>query len=346
MDFLCPSCQKMLTVPDQYAGTLMKCPLCQQTFQAPALAAPPAPLAAAPATAAPATGGADVYGLKEPLPAAPPPAASPLPPLGAVTASTGSAPPALGKVPPSKPPLPPSTDYRGGFTIPFSPDVLPWIAPVCLGLIFLSTLFFPWVGYYWNGTGMLTQGLWRGLIGRPASPDMTLWQTVSGLDLNKAPAGVNWLLWLYLPLFLLALGLAVVSALLPRAQVKLPPAVDQVKQYRWGLVAVLALLGFLILSLFLVLNFSMQNGAWEAAKAKVAAVDKSSTGDAADNAPKSDAERDLRVGKEYEALGVRRTRAFQVVLLLQLVAAIGAGLAFWLDYRGAGQPIPQLAMRW
>ena len=37
MELLCPSCQKKLTIPDQYAGQLMKCPLCQGIFTAPSL---------------------------------------------------------------------------------------------------------------------------------------------------------------------------------------------------------------------------------------------------------------------------------------------------------------------
>jgi LSD1 subclass zinc finger protein len=49
MEFLCPSCQKPLQVPDQYAGTRMKCPLCQAMFTAPAL--PPASSSAAPGPA-------------------------------------------------------------------------------------------------------------------------------------------------------------------------------------------------------------------------------------------------------------------------------------------------------
>src|SRR5882762_10036273 len=48
MELLCPSCQKKLTIPDQYAGQLMKCPLCQQTFTAPALPATPAAAMAPP----------------------------------------------------------------------------------------------------------------------------------------------------------------------------------------------------------------------------------------------------------------------------------------------------------
>ena len=39
MNLQCPSCQKMLQVPEQYAGQLMKCPLCGGTFTLPALPA-------------------------------------------------------------------------------------------------------------------------------------------------------------------------------------------------------------------------------------------------------------------------------------------------------------------
>src|ERR1700677_4573180 len=34
MNLLCPNCQKMLTVPEQYAGQMMKCPLCAGDFMA------------------------------------------------------------------------------------------------------------------------------------------------------------------------------------------------------------------------------------------------------------------------------------------------------------------------
>src|SRR5271166_5273233 len=43
MNLLCPNCQKMLQVPEQYAGQLMKCPLCTGTFTVPALPQAPAP---------------------------------------------------------------------------------------------------------------------------------------------------------------------------------------------------------------------------------------------------------------------------------------------------------------
>jgi hypothetical protein len=246
------------------------------------------------------------------------------------------APPALNRVTstPPPPPLGTSTEYPHGFTIPFSPKVLPIVAPVCLFLVFVLTLF-PWVGYYWNGTGALTQGAWGGLIGSYGSPDVKLWETVSGLTLDKAPPGYNLVLLPFLLLLLLSLALAVASAALPYAQVKLPPAVQQFQHYRWGVVGGLALLSFLFLLVLLLLGFSLEANARTAAKAKAASAD-----------VQSEQVRYELEGKEYAALGVQRTSYFRLVLILQLVAVIGAGLAFWLDYRGAGQPPPQLAMRW
>jgi hypothetical protein len=41
MELLCPSCQRKLTIPEQYAGQQMKCPLCNNMFTAPALAPVP-----------------------------------------------------------------------------------------------------------------------------------------------------------------------------------------------------------------------------------------------------------------------------------------------------------------
>jgi hypothetical protein len=122
MNLLCPNCQKPLTVPDQYAGQPMRCPLCQGTFTVPGLppmpgavpatpaaampgAAPPLPPEPALASAPPPPG--DVYGLKpEPPPGAaapggPPPLAPP--PPGVDDAVLEELPPAA---PPRGPGLP------------------------------------------------------------------------------------------------------------------------------------------------------------------------------------------------------------------------------------------------
>jgi hypothetical protein len=112
MDFRCPSCQKDLTVPDEHAGQLMRCPLCTNTFQAPAL---PAPAAASPVTPA--------------APAPPPPP----PPAWAATEVDAPAPP----------PPPSAGDYARTATLWVSPRVVPWVTPAAFLLLFVL-LFFPW----------------------------------------------------------------------------------------------------------------------------------------------------------------------------------------------------------
>jgi hypothetical protein len=131
MDFRCPSCQKDLTVPDEYAGQLMKCPLCQNTFTAPAL---PPPVALAPPAAAPASqpGPATYAVVTEPPPPPPPPP---------------SQAPRRTEEPPQAPPPPvPTGDYTRTRTIWISPRVVPWVAPAALLLAFLLT-FFAWGQY-------------------------------------------------------------------------------------------------------------------------------------------------------------------------------------------------------
>jgi hypothetical protein len=52
MDLQCPGCQRRLTIGDQFAGQMIKCPVCGGMFLAPALPAKPvvpAPLATPPA---------------------------------------------------------------------------------------------------------------------------------------------------------------------------------------------------------------------------------------------------------------------------------------------------------
>src|ERR1700730_17866743 len=74
MNLLCPNCQKPLSVPEQYAGQPMRCPLCNGTFTVPALpqtSAPPPPPSPEPRLAP--SGAPDVYGLKAPGAAPPPP---------------------------------------------------------------------------------------------------------------------------------------------------------------------------------------------------------------------------------------------------------------------------------
>src|SRR5438874_10240281 len=111
MDFRCPSCQKDLTVPDEYAGQLMKCPLCQNTFQAPAL---PPPVAQAPPATSPPAGPGTYAVTTEAGPPITPPAQQEVPPRK--------------KEAPTPPPPVPTGDYTHTRSIWISPRVVPWLA--------------------------------------------------------------------------------------------------------------------------------------------------------------------------------------------------------------------------
>jgi len=124
MELMCPNCQQKLTIPDQYAGQLMRCPLCNGTFTAPTLTAPPPP----------------VFSMTPEPPPPPPP-----PPPSSVSNEPMRQPPPL---PPLEElaPAPPPGGYSRSMKIVFSPRVIPWIPPAGMLLVFLLT-FLPWLGY-------------------------------------------------------------------------------------------------------------------------------------------------------------------------------------------------------
>jgi hypothetical protein len=127
MELLCPQCQQRLTIPDQYAGQVMRCPLCNGTFTAPTLtaAAPPE------------------------VPPPPPPVLSTIPPLEIAPSAPPPERPRPGRdtglklgAPPAPPPPPPG-NYTRSFKMTVNPKVLPWIAPGGLFLVLILSIF-PW----------------------------------------------------------------------------------------------------------------------------------------------------------------------------------------------------------
>src|SRR5262249_25394014 len=137
MNLLCPNCQKMLQVPEQYAGQLMKCPLCTGTFTVPALPQAPAPPPAPPQQFTP----------PQNIPQPPPDMGmghAPAPDHGA----------------PSLPPA--GYTHQRSYTI--SSRAVSWIAPLCLIGTF-ALLFFPWVGMYPAGVAAATQSGWQAAFG-------------------------------------------------------------------------------------------------------------------------------------------------------------------------------------
>jgi hypothetical protein len=331
MLLLCPNCQKQLTVPDEFAGQLMKCPLCSGTFTVPGLpgAAPP-----------PSAPDPEVFSIRHDPAPPPPPAAPPQtqmpdfdisPPS---TATTTSKPPAPSPGP-SLSPLPPE-GYQRTLTLWFSPKVLPWIAPVCLLLVFV--LFsFNWVGLYPGGVPAVTQNAWQIAFGGGYTEDPDLKQ--EAVHEEKDKPGWSVLALFYVLLFFPVLAVTVASVVIGMVPLKLPPVVvEKILPWRWGIVAAVNLILFLFLGLQTLLGFSIDSHYTEWVDKRI----KRDTPQGPNTQQKKEAERDR--GKFMEVLS--HTLWLRFVLLLHLVAIVCAALMFWINQRGTHRPLPKVELLW
>lgn len=318
MNLLCPNCQKMLTVPDQSASQLMRCPLCTGTFTVPSLPGS-ATIAVVPAT------------LPEilPPPISPPPASPPPPEdvFGVAAASVPPPPPRYeepAKAAPSterpKPTEaiaspPPPGSFEGGFTIALTPEILPWIAPAALALVgFL--LFFSW-------TGTLAWG------------DKLEWYTVSGWGTGFG-SNMSFLGTLHILLIVLALPLSVAMVVLPILGIKLPAAVEGV--WPWRSIALAGLVGAatLLLLLQLVIGFGMQLKVEDLAQGRRLVELKD-----------DDLAKMLKTTehREYARAAIYHSTWLRLATLCHLIAMSGLVLQNWVQQRG-NRALPRMDILW
>lgn len=327
MNLLCPNCQKMLTVPDEFAGQTMKCPLCSGTFTVPGLpGAAPSPSTGTPYEQ-------DVYSVRhEPSPPPPPPP----PPL---SISPPSSPPPETAITPTPIPKPSLTreEYQHVLVGSLNPHVLPWIAPVCLVMVFFLQ-FFDWDGLYPGGEPAQTGNAWRAAFGAYAV-DGDLKNLVPFTDDEKYKPGVSFLTIFYLLLFFPALAVTVASVVVTMVPTKqLPPWAKDLMPWRWGIVAAANIIVFLFLVLQLLLGFSLDSRYrdW---------VDNEIKRDAKSNPTTTERKQDdARRGELLDRL--RHTPWLRLVVLLHLAAIISSALMFWIDRRGAIRPLPRWELRW
>jgi hypothetical protein len=313
MNLLCPNCQKMLTVPEEFAGQLMKCPLCSGTFTVPGLpgaAPPPEP---------------DVFSVRqEPTPPQPPaPDFELSPPPSPITTKPTTTP---------APSLSPE-GYQHTAAVWLSPRVLPWIAPACLLLVFFLQ-FFNWVGLYPGGVPAVTQNAWQAAFGL-YSEDGDLKQP-STQDKESKP-GVSVLTIFYLLLFFPALAVTVVSAIITMIPIKIPPAVEAILPWRWGIVAAVNVILFFFLFLQVWLGFSLDSrySKWVENQVKRDSKETPTT-----QQRKMD---DVVSGQMLSVL--EHTFAMRLTVFLHLVAVICAVLMFWISQR-THRPLPKLELMW
>ncbi len=375
MNLLCPNCQKMLTVPEQFAGQLMKCPLCSGTFTVPALPAGgsdpavpmPPPLPPEPDYQPQLHSEPDpVYRLAD-LPTSPPPvapsSAAPEPAFFSTPSSqidpkpynpTPSAPASAPSSTPSAPSLGTTTGaYTRCLSLSANVAVLQWVPLVALVLIFFLQ-FFPWVGVYPGGVAAVTQNAWQAAFGGyTQDPDIKVFRILEKEEVDKINAeksrgyteisnapGVSLLTLFYLlPIFLVTLAFTIFLAVHPYLHnVQLPPQVMQLLPLKWQILSMLNILLLLLLGFQMLLGFSLER----------------SITDWVDNKPefKRDAKDETRVQKEKEAgrgnwLGsLRRTIWLRLTLLFQLAATGSALLVYWVERRGPNKPLPIIELRW
>lgn len=339
MNLLCPNCQKMLTVPEEFAGQLMKCPLCGGTFTVPGLPGTGSPPSAAPEEPEP-----EIYSVRaEPQPASPPPPLTPAvpdlelsPPPSPPPSSTATTTAPLPSAPaPSLSPLPPE-GYRRTLSASLNPRVLPWVAPVCLLLIFFLQ-FCNWLGLYPGGVPAATQNAWQAAFGfHTVDPDVE--KDVPALTDKEFKIGVSVLTIFYLLLFFPVLIVSVASVVLPMLQIKLPPVVAKLMPWSWAIVAAINLVLFFFLLLQVLLGFSLDSrySDW---------VDKQVKGDSSQSKNTVEKKHEEVVRGEQLAM-LDRTSWLRLTVLLHLIAVVCAALMFWVSQRGSTRPLPKLELMW
>jgi len=322
MKLICPNCQKELTVPDQYAGQVMKCPLCAGNFTAPTLPQAPSAPEPGPSAAPPNT-----YGLApEPITPVTAPSPAPAPPrkreLAPTPAPTTPA-----------PQTPVSTDYQRRRSFTINARILPWIAVVCLGLVFFLQ-FFPWIGFYAapGGDAIATQNAWGMAFGNSANPEYK--------DVFEKGFSGNFLMGFYALLFVILLLLAIGALIVGIMPVQVPPQVQKLVPWRWTLVGGLALLTFLFLVLQLLAGTSFESELAD----KIA----NHPGDlvpALQTASGQEAKRSTGIVQAALTNSIHRTNWLRLAVVLQLVAIVAAGLTSWIGHR-VGQPVPRIDLQW
>jgi hypothetical protein len=333
MNLLCPNCQNRLSVPEQNAGQLMKCPFCSKYFSVPAL----------PSAVGSEAGSASAF-QPPPTPAPPPLAqpdvfAVPLESAAPRTSPSVQETPLSGRSSPvprppfeHAPPPPPPTGHDHLFAISISPRTVSWITLLSLFLV-LVLMFCPWTGVYPGGYGFYKQNAFQ-MIWGGYSVDQTGEQVLHMEKAINETIQANWLMLFYFLLILAALVLAAAPVVQHQTAYPLPQLIQKLLPWRNILVVIATLLAFLILLRFLI-------GGSDFEKAVIAVIDKSMGKDLTALTQEEQIERGLKLSR----LNLSRTFWLRGAVLFHIVALVGAGCELWLQRRGE-RPLPRFEVHW
>ena len=358
---LCPHCLKLVELPDTAAGTNTSCPLCAKSFRVPGTYTPSVDPSAGPTRVL-----LEKPPVSDPSASQKPPGLVPPPP----PANLGPAPaPPPGLVPPT----PPSSDALAsgkGYGFTLTPKILDWVPAACLTMVFILT-FFSWVGTYPGGVRIFSQTPWQALFATMSVNSLPE-DLLSDEKKIEEKLSMSWLMLAYLPLLVIAVGLAWIEKFAPGPNSgKWPAALAKIApfwKFRTGLLGVLsiALLAFVILQTIrgFGLDAAVRHNVLETTNRVTADKDadkdaskKSLTGeerkkfvdDAVKNGPNLDTTPKRQCylvlhGGFLAMTGLQTTMWLDLAILFHVLCVISFAVRFWLDFRGTSKPLPRLSM--
>jgi hypothetical protein len=223
--------------------------------------------------------------------------------------------------------------------------IFDWI-PVASFILILFLTLFTWVRYAPGGYTLYSQNAWQAAFnGGSADTDgLDLYARV--YDDKDTPAlekqlNMNGLTLVYLFLLFVSIGVAVACAayplVRPHVSMKIPPQVELFLPWRGALVVLLGLAGIFFLTLQVMFAFSLESKLKDRFEKRQERAEKNIK-----EAPEKD-RRDLRKQLEIEDAvqrdSLRRSNAFTLVYLLQLLALVSSGIGLWLTVRGDKPPL-------
>jgi hypothetical protein len=225
----------------------------------------------------------------------------------------------------------PQGGYRHSLPIYFSPRYLQWIVPLALIGVFVL-LFFPWVGVIPGGVPFMTQNAWQAAFNSVwIDKDMSAGAPAFG-GKDEGP-GSNVMMIVYVILVCLALVLAILSLLMNFLSLGL----GALRKWRWFIVGGVALSAFVLLTIQMVMGFSLEKKMGEMLQSQFEGRKKAATTDT----QKKQAEAEMGAAKAT----IARTLWFRLAFTLQIVVVLGAILEFWASRRG-NRPYPKLELVW
>jgi len=197
---------------------------------------------------------------------------------------------------------------------------------------------------YPGGIGVVTQSAWQATFGYysidPAFDEMKEDEGKKFDPAKDAPGfSVNAFFYLlsFMPIMLVAIAVAAVSVL----KINLPPPVQSLWGWRFLAVGVLTFIPLFFLFLQSMAGFPLE----DKVQANLDQQFKEKLRDAKSNEIKIK-KVEIEEAVELASRGLARTRARSFVILLHLVATVGALMAFWLERRGPNRPLPRFEMLW